>query len=292
MKADTHNVNDAGGASLPVISLAHEVPNGVSANCELFKSLGMVFLWALFALSPPLLSSHAGVEHPFVDVTSRGRLIAEYVRAVHTAVEWTRIESAVVGTPGLHYLARRGETAWVVKIGTLDPKRESFLVRCEVSEPLENPSPEVKCGDKAREDTGFFMRGAKAIDLAWDDFRGNGRQYEAVILPHGDRGLYVYFLPAQTIPGRYEFGGDIRYLVSADGTSVLDKHSMHKSIIQFAVSDGSRVPAAGFHTHILTDVPEDSDISYVLLRKPSIPEFISTPTGKYVVQTEGTVVKR
>lgn len=48
--------------------------------------------------------------------------------------------------------------------------------------------------------------------------------------------------------------------------------------------------AAGVHTHILSDVPEDTDVFYVLTRKPSIPEMIGTRSHKfYEISTDGTI---
>jgi hypothetical protein len=47
--------------------------------------------------------------------------------------------------------------------------------------------------------------------------------------------------------------------------------------------------AGGFHTHILTDTPEDTDVFHVLRRTTPVPEFVGTKSGTYVVNTDGTI---
>lgn len=68
---------------------------------------------------------------------------------------------------------------------------------------------------------------------------------------------------------------------------------MHKTIIEFDSRDkssGIKKLEAGFHTHVLSGLPEDCDVFYVLTRKPHIPEYIGTLDKKiYVVQTDGTI---
>jgi hypothetical protein len=63
---------------------------------------------------------------------------------------------------------------------------------------------------------------------------------------------------------------------------------MHKSILEFTIKKDA---VAGSHTHALSLTPEDSDVFYVLTRKPSIPEYVGTLDRKiYVIQTDGTIL--
>ena len=75
---------------------------------------------------------------------------------------------------------------------------------------------------------------------------------------------------------------------------MLEKRQMHKTILEFNSNDNSsgiKKLEAGYHTHVLSNIPEDSDVFYVLNRKPSIPEYIGTQSKKiYVVQTDGTII--
>ncbi len=63
---------------------------------------------------------------------------------------------------------------------------------------------------------------------------------------------------------------------------------MHKTILDMEYKPGSNV-VAGMHSHVLSDVPEDSDVLYVLTRKPSIPEYVGTQKRIFVVNTDGTI---
>jgi len=68
---------------------------------------------------------------------------------------------------------------------------------------------------------------------------------------------------------------------------------MHKTILDFDYNDKSGQKGkteAGFHTHVLSNRPEDSDVFYVLTRRPLIPEYVGTPAKKiYVIETDGTI---
>jgi len=91
----------------------------------------------------------------------------------------------------------------------------------------------------------------------------------------------------------YPLGGDVRYLISSDGNNFIEKHPMHKSILEFDPLAASEKLVMGLHVHVLTDMPEDSDVFYVLSRKPSVPEAVVT--GKhvmYLVLTDGTIERR
>lgn len=81
----------------------------------------------------------------------------------------------------------------------------------------------------------------------------------------------MYVLPAQTQAGIYPLGGDERYLITADGSAIVEKRQLHKAIIEVRPDSMPKgtTPAAGYHTHVLSDVPEDTDVFHVLTRKPS-----------------------
>lgn len=99
-------------------------------------------------------------------------------------------------------------------------------------------------------------------------------------------------VPAQTKTGIYPLGGDVRYLITADGNAIVEKRQLHKTILENDPSSASKgsTPVAGFHTHVLSDVPEDTDVFYVLTRQPAQPEYIGTMNKKlYVISVDGTI---
>jgi hypothetical protein len=45
---------------------------------------------------------------------------------------------------------------------------------------------------------------------------------------------------------------------------------------------------AGYHTHVLSDVPEDTDVLLVLTR---VPEFVATSKYLYTISIDGNIIK-
>ena len=97
--------------------------------------------------------------------------------------------------------------------------------------------------------------------------------------------------PAVTKEGVWPLGGDVRYRVSPDGAKVVEKRQLHKSIIEREAPEQNdeKQVAMGMHTHILDDVPEDSDVFHVLSRKPSVPEVIATTQYVFQVDVDGAI---
>jgi hypothetical protein len=80
----------------------------------------------------------------------------------------------------------------------------------------------------------------------------------------------------------------VRYLVSADGLKILARRQMHQSVLDFAAPKGKNT-VAGFHTHVLSDEPEDTDVLHVLQQDPPLPELIRTKHFMYQVAANGTI---
>jgi hypothetical protein len=119
----------------------------------------------------------------------------------------------------------------------------------------------------------------RALELTISDFAHQNRPYNTAILPAPDDNYYVYIYPAQTVDTIWPLGGDVRYTVSADGKQIIEKRQLHKSILDMEIKPG------------FSDLPEDTDVFYVLSRKPSMPEYIGTQAGRtFVVNADGTIV--
>jgi hypothetical protein len=218
--------------------------------------------------------------------TERGRAMEEYdVASWHATDAVLALKPAEGSTR--YYLARKGDSGWIVVFGKFNEARDRFLV---VYEAVQRSGPEdfsVVKHDPPIEDAGFYLAAAKATEKALADFPLERPSYNTYVLPRPDGQLYVYLLPATSENGVYLLGGDIRYLFSAGGNTILARHPMHKTILTFN-SDAKMV--AGVHTHILTACPEDSDVFYVLSRKPSVPEMVVTGKHEmYLVLTDGVI---
>ncbi len=223
-------------------------------------------------------------------VTTRGRQLAGYdVAASFGSDAVMALKPDTTSAPA--YLAQHTEKGWTVAFGRLNDTQDKFLivyeaVQKDVHNPKEFDAHEVS---PPRPDFGFFLNACRAIKLAQKSFAPpENRAYNIAVLQASDGQFWVYLYPAQTKADVWPLGGDIRFLISKDGLKIVAQRRLHKSILNFAIPKGQEV-AAGTHTAVLADLPEDTDVFYVLSRKPSIPEFIGTPHFQYKVETDGGI---
>ncbi len=255
---------------------------------------------ALWSLMCALLIADAksqGVTAPadteLAPITERGRLLAEYDQAA-----WHATDAVQTANPktveGQHYIARKENGTWRVVFGALNPDKSQFVIGYEAEQQAKPKEFLLKRDEPARVDGGFYLFAARALELALADFGPAARPYNAAVLPaepgvmHAQAGFFVYLYPGQTKAGIYPLGGDARYLVSAEGTKILAKRQLHKSVIESRPPKGKKVEA-GFHTHVLSDLPEDTDVLHVLQQDPPVPEFVSTAHFLYEILTNGTI---
>jgi hypothetical protein len=227
----------------------------------------------------------------YAGITARGRMLAEYDTAVKHATDAVRATGAAEESL-TDYVAKKTDARWVVAFGRLNDARDKFLITYQATQggtphefkPSQNTPP--------LEDTGFFYLAAKALEISRHDFPRENRPYNFAVLPAESNQMYVYIYPAQTKPGIYTMGGDVRYLISPDGSSIVEKQQLHKSILEIDISGvvTKGKLEEGWHTDALSDVPLDTDVFYVLTRKPAAPEIVRTRKETYKVQADGTIV--
>jgi hypothetical protein len=225
-------------------------------------------------------------------ITERGRMLAHYDTAAWyatDAVEALKPDKSVAPV----YIAKKVESGWEVVFGRLSDKCDRFMVVYQASQGANPKDFTVKKLDPPSEDQEFYLSAARALETASREFGTPRRPYNTYVLPAAQNQFYVYYLPAQRTNGVYPLGADVRYLLSADGNSIVQKRQMHKTIMEF---DSEKKPknakeiVSGYHTHILSNLPEDSDVFYVLARKPSIPEYVGTTDGRtYEVLADGEI---
>jgi hypothetical protein len=220
-------------------------------------------------------------------ITERGKLLCEYDQAA-----WHASDAVQMANPrnveGQRYIARKENGKWTVVFGKLNDDRSQFAISYEAQEQATLRQFSVHPEPAVRQDQGFFLYAARGIEVAMKDFGAASRPYNVAVLPGPAEQLYVYLYPAQTKARVYPLGGDVRYLVSADGTKILERRQMHKTIIETGPKAGKKM-AAGFHTHVLSDLPEDTDVFHVLTQDPPLPEFVGTPHFTYQVKIDGTI---
>jgi hypothetical protein len=128
------------------------------------------------------------------------------------------------------------------------------------------------------------------MDAARSAFGKQSRPYNSAVLRQPDGEYFVYFYPASTDLAVLPMGGDVRYLVSEDGKTIVDKRQLHASIREENSKGKEGVTTeAAYHTHVLSDVPEDTDVMYVLMRHPPIPEYVASKRYTYVIGADGSI---
>jgi len=227
-------------------------------------------------------------------ITERGRALEGYDQAVWHAGDAVQMANPKT-TDGQMSIAREQDGKWTVVFGALTPDKGGFLLRYEAKQGSKAKEFVVTRVKPAREDTGFYLFAARAIALCEAEFRASNhpaRAYALAVLPAPQGQLYVYLYPAQTQAGAYPLGADARYLVSADGQTIVQKRPLHQSLLEGrppSAKDSGKKPAMGWHTHTLSDVPEDTDVLHVLQQDPAQPEMVVTPHFAYLIGVDGSI---
>jgi hypothetical protein len=256
--------------------------------------ISKLFILLLFVFS--FSSVHAQREKPATQaeldaITARGTMLYEYDVAAWRSTDAVLALSPVEGS-FTKYIARKGDNGWVVAYGKFNDKKDKFLITYEAVQGAKPEEFKVTKYEKPKENTDFYFNAANAHDTVIKDFISSNqpqRPYNFAVLPTDGGEFFVYALPAQTEIGIFPLGGDVRYKISKDGSKILEKRQMHKSIIEFTVPPEAGELAAGYHTAILDEIPEDSDVFHVLARIPKIPEWVVTDKFVYQIAANGTI---
>jgi hypothetical protein len=177
----------------------------------------------------------------------------------------------------------------VVDFGRLNGTGDRFLVAYEAVQTGSSTHFEARSFQPMREDTGWNLAAAKGIETAMRSFHGASRAYNIAVFPAEREGIYVYLYPAQIKNGIYLLGADVRYRISSDGMKVLEKRQMHKSIIEYGQPGPQDMVSSGYHTHILSDLPEDTDVFLVLVRRPRVPEVVGAGAYIFTIGVDGKI---
>ena len=225
-------------------------------------------------------------------ISERGRAIAAY-----DAAAWHGSDAVVALRPDYaaapRYLARRTEDGrWEVVFGRLGNSRDSFLIAYRAVQRRTGDTLYAASRlDPGEVDTGYYVRAARALELAERDFGKQSRPYNSIVVPIvATADWFVYLVPAPTRAGYWPLGADVRYHISPDGMSVMVKRRLHNSVLEYGPPkpDGDR-RAAGYHSAVLADAPEDTDVFLVLTRQPQVPEYIISASYYFRIDTDGRI---
>ena len=247
------------------------------------------FVLLIVSVAIGLPGTGMGADAPSQDeldaITGRGRALVAYDQAA-----WHSTDAVLALKPRdgavTHYVPRRTAAGWDVAFGHLAEGGDAFIVEYEAKAKSENGPFAAAAVKPARRDTDYFLHAVRAIELAKGDFQFLNRQYNVAALPIEGGEWWVYLMPAQVKPDVWPIGGDGRYRISADGRRIVEKRQLHKSVIE---QPTQKNVAASVHTHILSDLPEDTDVFLVLSRRPAVPEYVGTRNFIYVIKTDGSI---
>jgi len=222
-------------------------------------------------------------------ITERGILLNEYDQAA-----WHASDAAETANPktieGQRCIAKKENGRWNVVFGKLNADKTLFQIYYEAVQQTNPREFKATAETGQRADNGFYLFAARAIDAALKDFQAERRPYNVAVLPASQDQLFVYVYPAQTKPRIYPVGGDARYLMSADGTAIIEKRQLHKSILEAASLPKEKEKVVfDYHTHVLSDLPEDTDVFHVLTQDPHKPCMVMTAHFMYEISSDGTI---
>ncbi|MHB8433220.1 MAG: hypothetical protein ACYC8W_06385 [Candidatus Tyrphobacter sp.] len=259
----------------------------------------------ILAVCLALLTGSAGIvlaagqqtASELAQITARGLALYQYDVAATLAMDAVRarygtaMPQAPAGSRVLS-ICRPEFSGWSVDIGALSGDTASFVVFYRAVQ----AGPGARAFDVTKVDapaTGAFdVQAARAITRAIGDFQAvRSSPYKYAALQRADGQWYVYIYPGPTAAHAYPLGGDARYLVSADGRQIVARHRMHDGIIDeesASLPNGAHM-AAGFHTVVVDDVPQDTDVFHVLLREPRVPDYVSAQGHMYKIDTNGSI---
>jgi len=253
----------------------------------LLAALTVALLFTASALSTKAQEAAPPTAEQLAAITERGRLLYEYDQAV-----WHASDAVQMANPknvdGQRYIAKKENGKWTVVFGKLNEDRSRFDISYQADEQATLRQFAMRQEPAGRQDNGFFLYAARAIEVAIKDFGAANRPYNVAVLPAPAEQLYVYLYPAQTKARVYPLGGDVRYLLNAEGTKIVEKRQMHKTIIETSVAPGKKV-VSGIHTHVLSELPEDTDVFHVLTQDPPLPEFVGTRHFMYKISADGSI---
>ena len=245
--------------------------------------------WILLSAALSFASGMVAQEKPalptmdFAAISARGHALFEYDQA---AARGTDAIFALKPDPkGLaRYVCAQTPSGWVISVPRWNEAHDQLMVVYEARE--KNGKFVARKLDKPVPADGELVAKERALETATADFPSPNRRYNMAVLPASEGNLYVYLYPGQTRENVWPLGGDVRYTISSDGKTIVEKRKLHNMVRDNVIRDNQK---AGYHLHDVTDVPEDTDVFFVLNRKPAMSEIIGTSRQLYSIDKEGNI---
>ena len=252
--------------------------------------------WPLASQEPSWSLEHLSDRIPRTEldaITGRGRQLAAYDMAA-----WHGTDAVLALHPAgdrvRSYIARgRQDGLWEVVFGRPSTDTDTFYVAYRAVQAARgDTSFTAEALEPAFADTEYYARAARALGVGGADLGRVSRPYNSVVLPVTKSGEWlVYLMPAPTRAGYWPLGADTRYRITRDGRNILEKRRLHNTVIEYGpppARDGAELKA-GYHTAVLDDRPEDTDVFLALTRQPRVPEYIVSQTFYFRIDRDGRI---
>ena len=259
----------------------------------MFRILFALALLSSLLATTPAVSQTLSVPSDtlLAGITARGRLLAAYDQAAWHATDAILAvvpESTLVKVGNTMLASQQADGRWSVIFGRLTGKVDTLYVIYEAKPTNRPDSFVVQTNNPPLVGTDGLRRAAAALRLSSEDFGTQQHRYNTYVLPRSDGAFWTYFLPAQTDLRQFPHGADVRYLLDSTGERILEKHPMHRALLNLAIPDSA---VAGMHIVLVDDVPQDSDVFLVLARRPRRHELIGTAHYNYEIALDGSITR-
>jgi hypothetical protein len=221
-------------------------------------------------------------------ITTRAKLLVEYENAAGPASD-TVLALKPADNEVTNYFLRKTGDAWTAVFGRLNDHQDKFLIAYEATKGTDDTQFTARKVTPPKEDAGFCLAAARAVAAASKILAPADTRYNTYVLPAPSDQVYVYFMPAQVRRTIYPWGADARFLYSKDGTKLVQKWQVHPKLMQDEYDAQAAQTGVSAHSHAQGDLPEDSDVYHVLIRKPSREEYVRTNKGVFVIATDGAI---
>lgn len=250
---------------------------------------------SILAAAAPALSqsqSRPATDDELAAVSKRGRILAKMQTLKDSATDLllTKEQKYSDGatTDGAELSVQvqmppYGETK--VAYGRLGSSQDTYFIDFVVSGDKGHTA--IKTFSPPLEDHEYFLDAARALSAARQSAADSPGSYLILPLDKNHKRFYVYLYPRDKGKA-YLLGGDKRYkvILDADGVLVAETKQLHQATLKYQVKKNARF---GYHSAVIDDKPEDTDVLHVLTRKPVLPEFVSTTNYLYRIETDGQI---
>lgn len=250
----------------------------------------LLFMILLFASAP---RGRASEQVPSAEaltlIENRAILLADYERAVTKATQLLTANTQNRYSAFESYIALKEKAMWLVFFGHIQDEVGAFLITNSFQ------CSDLSCDKMASvEDLKINAREifelAKAAQLALLFLGVNFSDYDTKVFREKDRSVTVYVTPSSKKEGIELIGGDFKFSISPDASEIFTKTTLHKNILEVPMpSSGTNKVAGGFHTHVLNDLPTETDVAFILLNPQLAPNYIVGPTWMSYIDANGRI---